>query len=71
MPPTPSLTRHLHRPPSGMKFGLAAIAVGCAFVMIASLPASRDLQIAGSICLLTFMLILSLFWRQPMSSGYC
>ena len=54
MPPTPSLTRRLHRPPSGMKFGLAAIAVGCALVMIASLPASRDLQIAGSICLLTF-----------------
>jgi cellulose synthase (UDP-forming) len=47
-----------------MKFGLAAIAVGCALVMIASLPASRDLQIAGSICLLTFMLILSLFWRD-------
>jgi cellulose synthase (UDP-forming) len=64
MPPTPSLTHHLHRPPSGMKFGLAAIAVGCGLVMIASLPASRDLQIAGSICLLTFMLILSLFWRD-------
>lgn len=64
MPPTPSLTRHLHRPPSGMKFGLAAIAVGCALAMIASLPASRDLQIVGSLCLLTFMLILSLFWRD-------
>ena len=64
MPPTPSLTRRLHRPPSGMKFGLAAIAFGCALVMIASLPASRDLQIAGSICLLTFMLMLSLFWRD-------
>ena len=69
MPSNPNLTRRPHRPPSGMQFGLVATFAGCTLVVMASLPATREVQIAGSICLLTCMLILSLLWRDRQHLG--
>ena len=69
MPPNPSLTLRLHRPPSGTQFALAAAVIGCVLIVMASLPATREAQIVGSSCLLGFMLILSLFWRDRQHLG--
>lgn len=61
---SPAKTPHLHRPPSSVQFGLAATGVLGALALLASLPASREMQIAGSVCVLGLMLVLSLFWRD-------
>ncbi len=60
----PATTPRLHRPPSSVQFSLAAVGVIGVLALMASLPASREVQITGSICVLGFMLALSLFWRE-------
>lgn len=61
---SPANTPGLHRPPSSMQFGLAAVGLIGMLATVASLPASREIQIASSVCVLGFMLALSLFWRD-------
>ena len=67
----PDKRPHLHCPPSGAQFGVAAVTVIGLLALIASLPTTRDMQIVGSTCLLAFMLALSLFWgdRQHLGSA--
>jgi len=61
---TPAKTARFHRPLSNMQVGIAAVGVVGILALMASLPASREIQIASSVCVLAFMLVLSLFWRD-------
>ncbi len=61
---SPVTAPRLHYPPSSVQFGFAAVSVIGVLALIASLPASREMQVTGSICVLGFMLALSLFWRD-------
>ncbi len=68
---SPATAPRLHRPPSSAQFGLAAVGLIGALALVASLHASREIQIASSVCVLGFMLALSLFWcdRQHLRSA--
>ena len=65
----PQATARLHRPPSSVQLGFTALAVITAMVIVASLPSTLNTQIAVSVCVLTFMLALSLFWRDRQHLG--
>lgn len=69
MTPNPPLTPRLHRPPSGLLFGLAAIATASVLILIASLPTSREMQTVASACLLIIMMVLSWLWRDRQHLG--
>jgi cellulose synthase (UDP-forming) len=62
------MTTHLipspHRPPSGLRLGLVFVAAVSVLILLAAQPASWHIQIAASVCLIVFMLILSLVWRE-------
>lgn len=53
-----------HRPPTCLHVCLIAIATGAALTLIASVPASQEMQIIASGILLAFMLVLSLTGRD-------
>ena len=61
---TTALTSPPHRPPSALKVSLVTLAIGSAMILLATLPATREVQNIASASLLALMLMLSLFWRD-------